>query len=261
MKPVSQGSDLSGFDRRIVAAGVPAVLVVLAAIMVLLNHDDSSSTAALVALAFVAVLFVVAWKTAPVVSLAGLAAVTLLWALLELPGSPGILMVAPLGWFWSDRTRSREHCLFASVFAIAVAAIEGAISLANNNGTLIDLVGNLALVLVVVAVGAIIRNLTAPLAADTTEATTDGPVVPRPDHPTPAWVDELSPREREVLAELVDGASNNEIADRLHIGLSTVKTHVSSILRKSGAQSRYAVALELRPGPSASLSATAEHNE
>ena len=49
---------------------------------------------------------------------------------------------------------------------------------------------------------------------------------------------ELSPREREVLALMVQGLSNPDIADRLVVGRSTVKFHVSSILGKLGATSR-----------------------
>jgi NarL family two-component system response regulator LiaR len=48
----------------------------------------------------------------------------------------------------------------------------------------------------------------------------------------------LTRREHEVLALLVQGMSNPEIADRLVISRSTVKVHISSILSKLGVSSR-----------------------
>jgi ATP/maltotriose-dependent transcriptional regulator MalT len=42
----------------------------------------------------------------------------------------------------------------------------------------------------------------------------------------------LTPREAEVLQLLVQGASNQDIADKLVISLRTAKAHVSSILSK-----------------------------
>ncbi|MCZ0703299.1 NarL family two-component system response regulator LiaR [Natronobacillus azotifigens] len=44
--------------------------------------------------------------------------------------------------------------------------------------------------------------------------------------------DSLTERELEVLICVAEGASNQEIADQLFIGVKTVKTHVSNILRK-----------------------------
>jgi len=49
----------------------------------------------------------------------------------------------------------------------------------------------------------------------------------------------LSPREREVLREIARGHSNTEIAQNLSVSESTVKTHVSNILRKTGSRSRF----------------------
>jgi NarL family two-component system response regulator LiaR len=49
---------------------------------------------------------------------------------------------------------------------------------------------------------------------------------------------DLTDREQEVLALIVEGLSNPEIGERLVIGYSTVKTHVSNILAKLGVSNR-----------------------
>lgn len=50
--------------------------------------------------------------------------------------------------------------------------------------------------------------------------------------------DSLTPREHEVMVLMVKGMGNNEIAETLTIELSTVKSHVGSILSKLGVTSR-----------------------
>ena len=60
---------------------------------------------------------------------------------------------------------------------------------------------------------------------------------------------DLTEREREVLALMVEGLNNTQIAGRLTVSPSTIKSHVSNILSKLGVSSRTeAVALALRHG-------------
>jgi DNA-binding CsgD family transcriptional regulator len=59
----------------------------------------------------------------------------------------------------------------------------------------------------------------------------------------------LSPREREVLGLLIEGASNKEIARALALSVHTVKFHIAAITEKLGARSRVeAVAIAIRCG-------------
>ncbi|MDN0195043.1 response regulator transcription factor [Streptomyces sp. S.PNR 29] len=54
----------------------------------------------------------------------------------------------------------------------------------------------------------------------------------------PGWVAKLTERESEVLRHMADGLTNAEIARRMEVGPATVKTHVASVLAKTGTRDR-----------------------
>jgi DNA-binding NarL/FixJ family response regulator len=58
-----------------------------------------------------------------------------------------------------------------------------------------------------------------------------------PSAPTRS-LEELTEREREILRLLATGLSNAELATTLHLSETTVKTHVSAVLRKLGVRDR-----------------------
>jgi len=61
--------------------------------------------------------------------------------------------------------------------------------------------------------------------------------------PPPQPVDPLTDREEQVLTRVAGGRTNNEIAAELHITLSTVKTHIASLMAKLGARNRVEIAM------------------
>ncbi|OJF13433.1 response regulator [Couchioplanes caeruleus] len=62
----------------------------------------------------------------------------------------------------------------------------------------------------------------------------------------PKRVPGLTARERDVLNLVAEGLSNTEIAERLHIGVTTVKTHVTSLMAKTDSPNRVRLALYAR---------------
>ncbi|WP_407361151.1 response regulator [Microbacterium sp. LBN7] len=65
----------------------------------------------------------------------------------------------------------------------------------------------------------------------------------RPAAPPPQPVEPLTEREEQVLATVAGGLSNGEIASELYITISTVKTHVASLMTKLGARNRVEIAI------------------
>jgi DNA-binding NarL/FixJ family response regulator len=63
--------------------------------------------------------------------------------------------------------------------------------------------------------------------------------MPAPDDPE---LDQLTPREKEVLRQIARGYSYKQVARRLSISVKTVESHVSAVLRKLQLSSRYELA-------------------
>lgn len=63
-------------------------------------------------------------------------------------------------------------------------------------------------------------------------------------HAPPAQpIEALTDREEEVLVTVARGRTNAEIADELHVSLSTVKSHLASLMNKLGARNRVEIAM------------------
>ncbi|KOU32703.1 LuxR family transcriptional regulator [Streptomyces sp. WM6373] len=55
---------------------------------------------------------------------------------------------------------------------------------------------------------------------------------------TAPWIARLTDREADVLRLMATGLSNHEVSERLGVGPQTVKTHVASVLTKTGSRDR-----------------------
>jgi DNA-binding NarL/FixJ family response regulator len=65
----------------------------------------------------------------------------------------------------------------------------------------------------------------------------------RASRPPAQPIEPLTAREEEVLATVARGRTNAEIADELYVSLSTVKTHLASLMNKLGARNRVEIAM------------------
>ncbi len=117
------------------------------------------------------------------------------------------------------------------------------------------------------ALGYLLKDITASQLANAVRAAARGEVLLQPNiagkvfaalNPPPAskasppassplaYVEELTEREREILALVAKGASNREIGEALFITEGTVKNHMSNILAKLGLRDRTQAALYAR---------------
>ena len=134
----------------------------------------------------------------------------------------------------------REHCPDIQVIALTSFKEEELVQRALKAG----------------AIGYLLKNVTADELAEAIRAAKAGQPTLAPEAaqvliqatrkpPEPEF--DLTPRELEVLALMVEGLSNPGIAERLVISRSTAKFHVSGILSKLGVSSRTeAVALAIQ---------------
>jgi DNA-binding NarL/FixJ family response regulator len=65
----------------------------------------------------------------------------------------------------------------------------------------------------------------------------------RTSEPLRQPIEPLTAREEEVMVTVARGLTNTEIASALHISLSTVKTHLASLMNKLGARNRVEIAM------------------
>jgi DNA-binding NarL/FixJ family response regulator len=175
---------------------------------------------------------------------------------LELPGGGGLEA--------ARRVEENPHCADVNVMILAAHDDDDELFAALRAGARGYLLkstepGDLMQAVRVVASG---EALLSPSA--TRRLITEFASQPQPQVPSAEQLDELTAREREVIALVAAGLRNDEIAERFVISPATVKTHVSRALRKLDARDRaqlVAIAYQLglvRPGARRTLRAVPE---
>ncbi|GHF39518.1 DNA-binding response regulator [Kitasatospora xanthocidica] len=131
---------------------------------------------------------------------------------------------------------------------VAGALVAGAVGYLLKNLPSVELARSVRLVHAGVAQldTAVLARLAAALTIPgrVTPAATDPQPAPGPHRPGPA--DALTGRETDVLRLIAGGATNREIAGRLHLSEGTVKNHISRILNRLGLRDRTQAALYAR---------------
>lgn len=142
---------------------------------------------------------------------------------LKMPGMDGVAATRKI----------RETCPGTHVIVLTSFAEDGMVQGALQAGANGYLLKNVTAAELASAIRAAHAGRTT-LSSEATEALVNATV-----HPMVKG-DELTEREREVLALMVEGLSNQEIADRLFLSLGTVKFHIGNIYSKLGVDSRVA---------------------
>ncbi len=85
-----------------------------------------------------------------------------------------------------------------------------------------------------------------PSTANKPSSTSNSYVTPSDYIDTTMHIEQLTEREREILALIAQGASNRQVAERLYVTEGTVKNHMSSILGKLGVRDRTQAVLKAK---------------
>ena len=142
---------------------------------------------------------------------------------LKMPGMDGVAATRKI----------RESCPGTRVIVLTSFAEDGMVHGALQAGANGYLLKNVTAVELAAAIRAAHAGRTT-LSSEATEALVHAAAQPM------VKGDELTERERDVLALMAAGSSNQQIADRLFLSLGTVKFHIGNIYSKLGVDSRVA---------------------